>query len=645
MRVLPIALAGLFSFFMSEISGATDPPDSALQRYVEEPTSYSVQVEILREITNRKSANIKPHVSFWLDQLGTIHSQTGMGARWTDDNGYTPQALKILDAIEKAAAWGLDPSAYGVPDYSSVGLDNVKRAQMDVSMSLTLLKYASHARGGRLDPSQLSLWFDRRAGEVDAIGLLARFAETSDPVLEVEKLHPQHEQFKLLREAYLAIRSPQGLEIKRNGPLIIPDAEKIHPGDRHQQIPLIRRRLGLAAEKTDILLYDDKLRVAIQSFMRKHGWKRKRIIDNRVRKVLNRQARKAAKNNGPKITEKLVRVNMEKWRWMPRDLGSLHIFNNLPSFETRVVRDDTTIHSERIIVGKTQMQTPVFSDEMTHIVFKPEWGVPSSIKIKSLLPRLLGGDYGVLARRGMKIKFDNGYVKHPSRYNWSRTDIRRIPIVMGPGPSNPLGRVKFIFPNHHSVYMHDTPDKYLFKKSTRTFSHGCIRVRNPSRLAEVLLDEMSGWDEEKVASLMTRKADANNKVELPSAIPVHNAYFTLIIDPATGEMTSLKDIYGHDKRILAALGGKSVEAIARSDPARRHQKEIERLAKASPSYARRQTRRRTKRRVFQRPGAAAPYWFFAKPKPKVKKAKKVVRFRRGKRPKRSPWTMNAYQRF
>ena len=645
MRVLSIVLAGLMCIILNGAASANESPDIASDRYVGEPQSYPVRVEIVREITALKANETEPHASFWLDQLGTIYSRPEMEPMWTSSEGYSAKALKILNAMEKAADWGLDPAEYAVPDYPAGEIDEVRQAEMDVAMSMTLLKYASHAQGGRTDPSELSLWFDHRAQPVDAFTLLPHFADAADPASEVDALHPKHEQFELLRAAYKAIRSPQGLQAKRNLPPIIPKAENIRPGERHEQIPLIRKRLGLPSKKLDILLYDDELHAALQSYMRKRGWKRKRVIDYRVRNTLNKEARKLAKSKGPKITEKLILVNMEKWRWMPRGLGTLHIFNNLPSFETNVVKDGKVIHSERIIVGKKNMQTPVFSDEMTHIVFKPEWGVPSSIKIKSLLPRLLGGDYGVLARRGMKIKFDNGYVKHPSRYNWSRTDIRRVPIVMGAGPSNPLGRVKFIFPNQHSVYMHDTPDKYLFKKSTRTFSHGCIRVRNPTRLAEVLLDQINGWNEDKVASLLTRKAQANNKIALPSSIPVHNAYFTLRIDPHTKQLTSLKDIYGHDKRILAALGGKSAAAIAKSDPARAHQREIERLAKASPSYVRKHRAskpRRRHRRTARRSKPASQFFFF---QPKPKKIKKRRRVTARRRYKWTPFRLNAYQRY
>lgn len=182
----------------------------------------------------------------------------------------------------------------------------------------------------------------------------------------------------------------------------------------------------------------------------------------------------------------------------------------------------------------------------------------------------------------MRIQFPDKVVS-PAHYNWARTDIRSVPIVMGAGSSNPLGRVKFMFPNHHAVYMHDTPDKHLFKNSKRLFSHGCIRVRDPIRFAEVVLGESSNWSDSEIAAQLTRQAQENNRFDLEKTISVHNTYFTLVATE-DGKLEKLPDIYGHDKRIKQALAGKSLKVIASSDPARIHKREIDRLAKSAPSY-------------------------------------------------------------
>lgn len=287
-----------------------------------------------------------------------------------------------------------------------------------------------------------------------------------------------------------------------------------------------------------------------------------------------RQPRQAkhSRYEKPARLQKLL-VNMERWRWMPDDLGDLHIWNNLPAFETQVVKKDQVVHQERIIIGKESTQTPVFSDEMAYIEFNPEWGVPESIKIRQLLPRLRGGDVGVLARRNMRIKFGDE-IKNPSKFRWSKVDIRSIPIVQGPGAGNPLGRIKFMFPNHHSVYMHDTTEKHLFNSTERTYSHGCIRVRNPQSLAEVILAEVENWSPGEVQERLDRKD--MNRIYLSRRIKVHNTYFTQWV-AQDGALRDYTDIYGHDRRIADALAGIPTETIARRDPALALKQENERL--------------------------------------------------------------------
>jgi len=270
-------------------------------------------------------------------------------------------------------------------------------------------------------------------------------------------------------------------------------------------------------------------------------------------------------------------INLERWRTMPPELGNLYVWNNLPEFVMRLVEAGDVVHSERIIIGKRSTQTPVFSDTMTHLIVNPEWGVPESIKIRTLLPSLRRGDTGVLARRGMSIR-DGDKIIDPKRYRWSKVDIRNVPIVQGAGPTNPLGQIKFMFPNHHDVYMHDTPDKALFHKSERAFSAGCIRVRNPDVLAQQILDRVQGWSVEQTqAELASQSTD---RIDLQIPLPVHNTYFTAWADP-NGDVLIYPDIYGHDARYRDALSGKPLAEIASRDPALALKKKNDELRKTA----------------------------------------------------------------
>jgi len=579
-----------------------------------EPTSPAVSyaepspltLAVLRDITNRKAGTTDAEIVRWLDALGSFYAERTDGPLWVGEDGWTQRARKVVAELRKAGDWGLDASKIAIP-YEPTGLrgDTDAMARAEAGLTAAVLTYASHANGGRFDPKELSLWFDQRAQKFDAVALLQDLADSPDAGQVLRDLHPQHPQFKALHKAYLAMRYPSSepeAEVEEKPRhIILERAGNVYPGKRHPQIALLRKRLGVLATADNETLYDRRLVAEVNRYMRTMGWRKKRVFDNKVRAALNdpegylerRKGRKQAKSLGP-ITEKQLLVNMEKWRWMPRDLGELHIWNNLPEFRTQVVRNDEVVHEERIIIGKTSLQTPVFSDKMTHVVFKPEWGIPSSIKIKSLLPRLASGDYDVLRRRGMRISI-NGKTVSPSRYNWATTDITRIPIIQGPGPSNPLGRMKFMFPNKHAVYMHDTPDKHLFENRVRTHSSGCIRVRNPQRFAEVVMSEASRLTANDVSSYLSRGAQQNNRVDLDRPVAVHNTYFTIVADE-NGKLKRLSDIYGHDNRIAKALSGVSASVIARSDPARIHAAKMKHLAEALP------------RRYRQDPFAADPFF-------------------------------------
>ncbi len=649
MRVSGVLFAGLIvvSFAGPGVAGVSFEGTAAQLSKVR----FAQRAAILQELTDRKARTSDAREAARLDELGTVYSGMTGKAIWVDEAGYSEQALAIISELRGSDAWGLDPRAFRVPKRISGDNSAASMAKMEVGLSLAVLRYASHARGGRFEPTSLSLWLDRQLRPVDGIAVLKAVAASDDATIVLRRLHPQHPQFERLREAYSALLRPKTEKAETSlEDIVVPQrGPRIRPGGRHADVAIIRRRLGVLAIGSDATFYDDELARAVNRYMRSQGWKRKRRIDNKVRRALNNPKRKKALPNSISSRKALLLVNMEKWRWIPDELGELHIWNNLPEFRTRVVKNGTTIHSERIIIGKTATQTPIFSDEMTHVVFKPQWGVPSSIKIRSLLPRLASGDYGVLARRGMSIKYDNGHVKHPSRFNWARTDIRNVPIVMGPGSSNPLGRVKFIFPNEHAVYMHDTPKRHLFKSATRAFSHGCIRVRNPVRLAEVILDETADWTVDQVADQMTRRAQPNNNIPLPAPVPVHNVYFTVTEDPVTGKLVQFKDLYGHDKRILAALNGKSPAVIAKSDPARAYKLKNEQLAK-SPRIVRRRVARVRDPFALGGPNGFPPpgqgFFWKKKPQPWLKKkpkfASKKKRWRRN-RPERKPFTLNAYQ--
>jgi murein L,D-transpeptidase YcbB/YkuD len=252
-------------------------------------------------------------------------------------------------------------------------------------------------------------------------------------------------------------------------------------------------------------------------------------------------------------------VNMERWRWMPRDLGAYYVWNNVPAYTTRVVKSGKSIYIEKAIVGQVKYATPIFSSNMRSIVFNPEWVVPETIKIEDLQPRLRqtgrGGlpDTSVLRDNKLSVSYQ-GKPVNAETVDWGRANIRAYTFTQAPGPDNVLGVLKFNFPNRHAVYMHDTVQPELFKETVRTLSHGCIRVHQPERLAALLLAEDKGWSADQVKAMLVKAK--NSGVGLSKPVPVHLTYFTMAVN-SIGKMETYADVYGIDAKMAQALFGKS----------------------------------------------------------------------------------------
>lgn len=252
-----------------------------------------------------------------------------------------------------------------------------------------------------------------------------------------------------------------------------------------------------------------------------------------------------------KLARRLV-ANMEEWRWMWTDMGGLYLIANVPEYMIHVYKDGQIIHSERIAVGETDKQTAVFTRTLKHVVLRPTWRVPESIKVKELWPSLKRGG-GLMRQYGLQLETKDGKKLDWHTIDWQTTDIRQFEVTQPPGPKNALGKVKFSFPSQYTIYMHDTPDKWMFGPARRTLTHGCMRLRNPMRLAEIMLKEDKGWEPAEVER-QSRSGPLDNHIAIERKIPFHITYFTVWIDDA-GRVHQLNDIYGHERRINQALDG------------------------------------------------------------------------------------------
>lgn len=249
---------------------------------------------------------------------------------------------------------------------------------------------------------------------------------------------------------------------------------------------------------------------------------------------------------------KRLRANMEMWRWMWPDMGDFYVLNNIPEFMQYVYKDGEIIRSAKIVAGEVDKKSTIFSRPLKYVVLRPAWRVPESIMVNELWPSLIRGG-GLMRQYGLQLQTKDGRRVDWRQYDWSSTDIRNFIVLQPPGPKSVLGRVKFSFPSQHTIFMHDTPDKWMFRPAQRTLSHGCLRVQNPMQLAEMILKEDKGWDAAKIAEL-DRSGPLNNEVPISKEIPIHLVYFTSWVTD-DGKLKTFNDVYGHEKRVTLALDG------------------------------------------------------------------------------------------
>ena len=401
-----------------------------------------------------------------LAALEAFYGHSSAAPLWVTDMGLSSRAQSALFEIEKANDWGLDAAAFELPPAGDLPASLDEEATTEIKLDLAILKYARFARGGRLNPRELSELFDQVPPLRDPKIVLMEISAARVTDAYLQSLHPKHEQFIRLRQA------------------------------------LLRMRKEAAANSADI----------------------RRLI-----------------------------INMERWRWMPEDLGSLYVWSNTPEFMLYVVKDGKTLFADKTQVGTADDPTPVFSADMTTIVFNPEWIAPSSVLLKSLLPRLRKKNYSILEKYAFSVSYQGNPV-NPTKIDWTRVNIRDFTFTQKPGPKSNLGKVKFLLPNRHDVLLHDTfpARRKVFQQSMRAIGYGCVRMEQPDHLAQVLLAEDKGWSASEVSDLWDHSI--NGPVLLDRKIPVHLTYFTAVVDD-TGKVTSFADLYGLDKKLTTALFG------------------------------------------------------------------------------------------
>jgi L,D-transpeptidase YcbB len=484
---------------------------------------------------------------------------------WVDENGLNERAKLAMAEIGKADDYGLRASDYALPKAEEFKAADAKAAHWladaEVKVSYAVLDYAADARGARLDPQRLSENLDPALALPDPSEVIGSIAFRSDPGAYLRSFQPDQPQFEALRQKLLEARGGKVADAPKPDIVTIPDGPVLKLGVENEQVALLRKRLDVQSEPgANENMFDRDVLEAVKRFQYAHGALPDGLVGAGTRRMLNAGDQQQPHQVGGKARIDALLVNMERWRWLPHDLGPYYVTVNIPEFTLRVVEDGKTIHSARVVTGKPDKQTPVISDEMEEIVFNPYWNVPNSIKMQEIAPYFgqgggfFGGwDTSILQRHGLRIKY-GGRDVDPDSIDWSRNDIRNFDLVQPPGPTNVLGTVKFVFPNKHDVYMHDTTQKNLFAQTVRAESHGCMRVQNPQQLALLILHHDQGWSQTQIDQALQND---DNHIQLKTHIPVYITYFTVKVND-DGSLSTFNDLYGHDARMIAALNGKYV---------------------------------------------------------------------------------------
>lgn len=510
-------------------------------------SSDSVPSEEVMNLTD--SRKLKEKFDSGIDS-SQYHNPKAISAFYKE-NQYTPIwnnpeiREDLVSYIENIENEGLFPEDYNAAEIKNL-LESFnpdaseKNTRLEFLLTDSFLRLAHDLAAGKLNPQHLYKNWGTPINSVDLSEILKRAIEQQNVSKILDSLKPHNPVYTGLRKALQKLDKSEFSEEKITK---IPSGKLIRPGERNQRIPLVSKRLnelGIYKKSSDTsTLLSEDLEKSIKVFQKNYGLEDDGIIGSSTVDNLNMSQEDRYHQ---------ILVNMERWRWYPRDLGEQYIVINIADFQLKLIKGNDTIGTYKTMVGIPSRQTPVFSDEIEYVIYNPTWTIPPTIEKRDVLPGMRR-DKNYLKDRSLNVYDKNNNRVDPSTIDWNSSEHLAYTYRQAPGPTNPLGKVKIIYPNKYMVYLHDTSHRYLFDKRNRARSSGCVRVENALQLARYLLNDQPQYDDEKIQEIL----DSGKTSEIPvtKKVNVHHFYWTAY--PENDSIKFIDDIYNLDDKLWQNL--------------------------------------------------------------------------------------------